>query len=131
MLEHRGWSGLKQPLDRAHQLLRRGRLLYDDPGPAGLMHMRVAGVQNERHTALIESLTKRAAFTIAQPEVQDGRRQVGMGGEPHPVAQIVCRVHEGPGRLEDLDNVECNERFVFDDQDRVPCERHFIVPALR
>ena len=82
-------------------------------------------MEDKRDAPLRQSLAKSGALAVTQTEVDDGRGQVRMASQTQPIVKIVGTENRCAGFLETLDDVECDQGLVLDDEDRAAGKRLF------
>ena len=81
--------------------------------------MRISGVQDERHSTLVETRAERGSVAIAQSKIQDRGGQVRMIDETQTVANCASVIHGCASGLQTINYIECDQWFVLKRQDRM------------
>jgi len=85
-------------------------------------HGVVSAVAEVGYAALLQPRAHLRAVTISQPVVHDGAREAVVLNQDQRMTNVVVIVAFATGALQSLRNIHCNEKFVFDDEDRAPSE---------
>ena len=88
-------------------------------------------MEDERDAAVEELPADERAVRIAEIEIQDARRDVGVSGQTERLVQMRSGQHLCAGRLQAPRGVEADQRLIFDEKDGASREVHAFHHALQ